>query len=75
MKAELLKKISPIEALCSQRNIKVSILTLLSREGSNFFGEDLSGRVKLNLKSAAYGHGLFFEGGVYIFDGIFNLCI
>jgi len=78
---ELLKKslnnsmahLSTIDSLFSRRNAKVSVLGMLSREsGSEFSAEDFNGSVHLNLKGATYEPGIYFEGGIFIFEGIYE---
>lgn len=46
---------------------------MLSRgTGNMLIAEDLNGTVKLDLKMTQYEPALYFEGGIYIFEGIYN---
>lgn len=46
---------------------------MLSRgTGNMLIAEDLNGTVKLDLRNVEYEPALYFEGGIYIFEGLYN---
>jgi len=46
---------------------------MLTRGHANgFVAEDLVGSVRLNLKRTKYHPGLYFEGGIFVFQGLYS---
>ena len=65
--------LTSIELLYSRTNVFVSVLGMLFKEKSDkYFIEDDTGSLKLKIGSAVFEEGIFFEGGIYEFHGIYN---
>lgn len=67
----------PIEYLYPRNGIKTVILAMLIRDGNKFIAEDLTGHLELqlDLSKTKFGdedEGLFFEGGIFLFKGLYD---
>uniref|UniRef100_A0AC34GRN1 DNA polymerase II subunit 2 n=1 Tax=Panagrolaimus sp. ES5 TaxID=591445 RepID=A0AC34GRN1_9BILA len=62
-----------IELLYSRSNANVNVLGMLRRHKANTYAiEDPTGYVKLTFNDAKFENGLFFEGGIYEFSGVYK---
>ncbi|KAE9548992.1 hypothetical protein FO519_007796 [Halicephalobus sp. NKZ332] len=65
--------LTSIELLYSRTNVSVSILGMLFKEKSDrYFIEDDTGSLRLRMGKAVFEEGIFFEGGIYEFQGMYN---
>lgn len=64
---------SSIESLFPQNNVEVRVLGMLTRGTKDeLLAEDLSSTVQLDLSEAEYLPALYFEGGIFEFEGLHN---
>uniref|UniRef100_A0AC35FS39 DNA polymerase II subunit 2 n=1 Tax=Panagrolaimus sp. PS1159 TaxID=55785 RepID=A0AC35FS39_9BILA len=62
-----------IELLYSRSNEAVNVLGMLRRHKGNIYAiEDPTGYVKLSFNDVIFDDGLFFEGGIYEFSGVYK---
>ncbi|KAH7729575.1 Protein POLE-2 [Aphelenchoides avenae] len=63
-----------IEYLYPRNGTDATILAMLTRDGSKFIAEDLTGHLELqlDLSKAKFAPGLFFEGGIFLFKGHYD---
>ena len=68
---ESLDTFASVDSLLTHRGTNVRILAQLCRgDGTGFIAEDHTGKVRLGLAGAQYQPGLYFEGGIFVFEGI-----
>nr|CAD2130595.1 unnamed protein product [Meloidogyne enterolobii] len=60
-----------IDSIFNLCGSKICILAQLCRgDGAWFVAEDQTARIKLDLTEATYEPGIYFEGGIFVFEGI-----
>jgi hypothetical protein len=63
-----------IDSLFKLFGSEVCILAQLCRgDGTNFMAEDQTAKIKLDLSTSEYEPGIYFEGGIYVFEGVCSL--
>nr|CAD2130561.1 unnamed protein product [Meloidogyne enterolobii] len=63
-----------IDSIFNLCGSKICILAQLCRgDGAWFVAEDQTARIKLDLTEATYEPGIYFEGGIFVFEGICSL--
>uniref|UniRef100_A0A1I8B243 DNA polymerase II subunit 2 n=1 Tax=Meloidogyne hapla TaxID=6305 RepID=A0A1I8B243_MELHA len=63
-----------IDSIFNLRGTKIIILAQLCRgDGTGFVAEDQTARIKLDLSAATYEPGIYFEGGIFVFEGVCSL--
>lgn len=61
-----------VDMLFVEGNCNVKILGKLSRHQGGYGVEDPTGIVKISLKEVIFGSGLYFEGGIFVFSGVYR---